>query len=138
MGMNPMAAMLGGLGGMVKRSTLKTNTADGGRSRRRNTDFTVGGRRDPVPVDLFSDTFTPVKSHITGNSVAIGTSGSVKDAVSQKGILTKFDCSVFQWKQISRNCQHSVMLIHSRCSSELARKAREVAIAVSRRKGVWH
>uniref|UniRef100_A0A8W8NVK5 Uncharacterized protein n=1 Tax=Magallana gigas TaxID=29159 RepID=A0A8W8NVK5_MAGGI len=84
MEMNPMAAMLCGLGGMVKRSTLKTNTADGGRSRRRNTDFTVGGRRDPVRVDLFSDTFTPVKSHITGNSVAIGTSGSVKDAVSQK------------------------------------------------------
>lgn len=82
MGMNPMAAMLGG---MVKRSTLTTKTNDGGRARRRNTDFTVGGRKDPVPVDLFSDAFTPIKSHLTGNSVAIGQSGSVKDTVSQKG-----------------------------------------------------
>lgn len=94
MGMNPMAAMLGGLGGIVKRSTLNTKTTDGGRSRRRNTDFTVGGRRDPVPVDLFSDTFTPVKSHITGNSVAIGRSGSVKDTVSQRGTL-RVQCCFF-------------------------------------------
>lgn len=92
MGMNPMAAMLGG---MVKRSTLNTKTNNGGRSRRRNLDFTIGGRKEPVPVDLFSASFTPVKSHITGSSVAIGQGGAVTDTVSQKGIYSYFTGNVF-------------------------------------------